>query len=189
MPISEANTPFLDRIYKQPPNHATVAQRQANLVEMGLTERNEGGRTRRFRFEEPTDKRPARLADNLDKIGELWQEWECGIAGGMPAKSFRDDTKRLCSSDKKKFSRRKPIYQLLESVIVYKKCVPAEAFRLVESHLGKHKMGKLAKLIRDHVSGGTMPPALFVRSCQFGLKQCTPPSRSSRRPDPGCYTP
>ena len=164
--ISEDNTPFLDRICKQPPNHATVAQRQANLVEMGLTERNEGGRTRRFRFEEPTDKRPARLADNLDKIGELWQEWECGIAGDTPAKSFRDDTKRLCSSDKKKFSRRKPIHQLLESWTVHKRCVPAEASGLTETHLGKLKMGQMAKLIGEHVEGGTMPPCFVCEELQ-----------------------
>ena len=155
-----------------------------------MTERTDGaGRTRRFRFDAPSDNRPARLADNLDKLGELWQEWEHGVCGNAPAKSFRSDTSKLCKKDKQKFSRRKPIYQLLESLTVCKKCVPAEAFRLVESHLGKHKMGKLAKLIRDHVSGGTMPPALFVRSYQFGLKQYTPPSRSSRRPDPGYYTP
>ena len=170
MPVAAANSLFLSRIYRQPPNHATVAQQQANLVEMGMTERtDERGRTRRFRFDEPTDNRPAALADNLDKIGELWQEWEHGIAGNMPAKSFRDDTKKLCSKDKKKFSRRKPIYQLLESLIVYKKCVPAEAFRLVERHLGKLKMGKLATLIRTHVEAHTVPPALKVPNCKFDL--------------------
>ena len=171
MPVVAANSLFLSRICRQPPNHATVAQRQANLVEMGMTERtDERGRTRRFRFDEPTDNRPAALCDNLDKIGELWQEWEHGIAGNMPAKSFRDDTKKLCSKDKKKFSRRKPIYQLLESLIVYKKCVPAEAFRLIETHLGKLKMGQMAKLIREHVEGGTMPPALFVRNYKYELR-------------------
>ena len=87
------------------------------------------------------------------------------VHSGLPAPS-----KKLCSKDKKKFSRRKPIYQLLESLIVYKKCVPAEAFRLIETHLGKLKMGQMAKLIREHVEGGTMPPALFVRNYKYELR-------------------
>ena len=104
-------------------------------------------------------KRPARLHKDLWNLVEFWQKWE--FAGDLPAKSFRSDTKRHCSGDVNKCSRIQPIHLMLESLIVHKKCVPAEAFRLVESTFGKMTMGKLAKEIRHKVTAGT----LFLQMC------------------------
>ena len=137
---------------------------------MGVTERNVGGRVQTFRFTTPEDTRPARLQGGLRRIGELWQEWEHGIGGCLPAKTFRKDTSRLSSGDNNKFSRRKPVYLLLESLIHHKKCVPAEAFRLVEDAFGKLTMTKLGDEIRSGVNRGTLPPSLCVPTYKCDLQ-------------------
>ena len=123
---------------------------------MGLSERNVNGRTHHFRFAEPTDERPCRLADNLSNLGMFWQEWENGIGGNKPAKLWTDKERGSCS----KYSRRKPIYLLLQRTINIKKKLPAEAFRLIGIHFPGRSFGKIADEIRRRELNGTMPAVL-----------------------------
>ena len=143
---------IVSRIYVQPPNAATVEQRQAAMARRGLTERNVNGRTHHFRFAEPTDERPCRLADNLTNFGMFWQEWEFGIGGNKPAKLWTS-RERGCSTV---FSRRKPIYLLLNRTINIKGKMPAEAFRLMETHFPGRSYARIAEEIRRREKNGTM---------------------------------
>ena len=140
----------------QPPNCATTEQRQSALARQGISERNVGGRIQRFQFTEPTDDRPARLADNVNTYGKFWQEWECGIGGDKPAKLWTD-TERGSNST---FGRRRPIYLLLNRTINLHKRLPAEAFRLMEKHFGSKAFGKVAQEIRRRETHGFMPADL-----------------------------
>ena len=152
------------KIYQQPPNCATVDQRRAARARQGMGERvDERGRTTVFRFAEPTDQRPPRLDACLKNCGEFWQEWKCGIAGNLPARlwnkeqtSARNNKVFAC-----KYSRRKPIYLMLQRLIVDKGHIEAEAFRLMEKHFPS-RMGvlKIGKEIRHREENCTMHPEL-----------------------------
>ena len=136
----------------QPPNCATTEQRQAALARQGISERNVGGRIQRFQFTEPTDDRPARLADNVNTHGKFWQEWEYGIGGNKPAKLWTD-TERGSNS---KYGRRRPIYLILNRSIHLHKRLPSEAFRLLEDHFGNKNFGKIAQEIKTRELNGTL---------------------------------
>ena len=171
------------RIYKQAPNAATVGQRQENLVELGLTERNVNGRVQTFRFDVATDARPAKLSANPRSVGVLWQEWEFGVGGNLPAKALHHDkkaSKKLVAGDRNKLSRRLPIYLLLDSLIRFKKCVPAEAFRLVEKHFPKMNLTKMSGEVRRRAMAGTLPDEIRVHGYKFDLHP--PTTRPRFRP-------
>ena len=115
------------------------------MARLGLTERQDArGRRRVFRFAEPTDDRPLLLAPNLKRVGECWQEWEYGIGGNRPAKLWKREERSSSSM----FSRRKPIYLLLDRLINIKKKLPAEAFRMLEDHFNGCNLTKMANEIR-----------------------------------------
>ena len=162
---SAANTTSF-RIYKQAPNAATVDQRQAQLVELGLTERNVNGRVQTFRFDNANHSKPAKLSTNCRSLGVAWQEWEFGIGGNLPAKLLHRDkglAKKMVQGDRSKLSRRLPIFLLLESLIRFKGCMPAEAFRRVEKEFPRMTMGGLAVEVRRRGPAGT----LRLRCCMF----------------------
>ena len=122
---------FYCRVYRQPPNCATPAQRQTALAREGLAERlTEAGRTATFRFAEPTDERPCLLAGNVKSYGMFWQEWIHGIAGNKPARLWE----RVERGHNSTFSKRKPICLLLDRMVHYGKKSPPEAFRVLEMH-------------------------------------------------------
>ena len=173
-----ASNPLLSfSIYVQPPNAATVPQRQAGLAQLGLAERQDArGRRRVFRFAEPGDTRPARLADNLRNVGTVWQEWEHGIGGNLPAKLWKEEHTAK-SPHASRYSRRKPIYLLLDRLINIKKKLPAEAFRLVEKHFSGVSMTKLGKEIRRRELNGTLHADLADRHHPLQLQ----PTRYKRR--------
>ena len=171
MPNIASNPLLAFSIYVQPPNAATVPQRQAGLARLGLAERQDArGRRRVFRFAEPGDTRPARLADNLRNVGTVWTEWEYGVAGNLPAKLWKEEHTAK-SPHASRYSRRKPIYLLLDRLINIKKKLPAEAFRLVEKHFSGISMTKLADEIRRRERNGTMHPDLADRRHPLQLKQ------------------
>ena len=162
-------TCVLVRVYKQPPNCAPERERQEALAEHGLAERRDArGRTTVFQFREPMDMRPLKVANNVRTVGMIWQEWEHGIGGNMPAKLFPDKNK---GEDTFKYSRRLPIYLLLERTINIKKKLPAEAFRLIELHFPNMSMGKLATEIKNRELAGTMPEALADPLHPLALKR------------------
>ena len=161
-------------VYKQPPNCAPPGERQANLAELGLTERTNGrGRTSVIQFGEPRDTRPLKVADNVRSVGMIWQEWQHGIGGNMPARLFPTKNK---GEDTFKYSRRLPIYLLLDRLINIKKKVPAEAFRLIEDYFPNMSMGKLATEIKKREWNGTMPEPLAGPHHPLALKR-KPPKR------------
>ena len=109
-----------------------------------------------FRFAEPTDNRPAKLAPNLKSVGLFWKEWGKGIAGNKPAKLF-DEKERGSDSN---YSRRKPIYLLLERTINVGKKNQSEAFRLIEEHFSGVPMTKVTAAIREREFNGTLHRSL-----------------------------
>ena len=131
------------------------------MVQQGLSERMVNGRRQVFRFESPQQTQPAKLADGLRNLGEYWHEWKHGIGGNQPARNFMDgNTKQLAANDRNRFSRRKPIYQLLELLVTHKKLVPAAAFKLVKDHWPKTTMTDLADEITRKALDGTLPVAM-----------------------------
>lgn len=125
------------------------------MARQGLVQRSRGGAVQRFA--RPVDSRPAKLAPNVKGLGELWQEWEHGIAGSKPAKEWTKNETAGNSS----YSRRLPVWLLLERLIVSKKKLPAEAFRLLELFYGERtSITKMGVLIRKQELNGSMPPAL-----------------------------
>ena len=147
------------------------------MATQGLTERVDGqGRTRVFRFAEPSDCRPAKLA-KVRRLGDYWQEWEHGIGGNKPAKEWTSSESKANST----YSRRLPIYLLLQRLIHRKKKLPAEAFRLVTQAFGNDtSLGKVSEAIRIHEENGTMPMALADRSNPLALSK----KRKRRNMDP-----
>ena len=127
-----------------------------------------------FRFASPADTRPCVLAKNLTNYGMFWQEWEHGIAGNKAAKLWEPEDCNGSST----YSRRKPIYLLLDRTIHVKGKLPAEAFRLMEIHFGARRFGAAAELIRQHERNGTMPQELACRSHPLNLQ---PPRRKRSR--------
>ena len=123
------------------------------MAAQGLTERRDArGRTNVFRFAAPTDDRPVKLADNLRTLGEIWQEWEVGIAGNKPAKLWtKAESGKNCT-----YSRRSPLYYLLDRLVHQKNWLPAEAFRRLQDDFPGYSMGKLAKIIRRRELDGTL---------------------------------
>ena len=69
-----------------------------------------------FWFADPEDSQPLRLAHNLRKLDNYWQEWDVGIGGRSPAKLWKDGSS---SPDASKYSRRKPIYLFLDRFIAF----------------------------------------------------------------------
>lgn len=167
----------LARLYRQPPNCATPQQRQQALARVGVGEfQDDDGRTRRYRLERQPDQRPENLAGSLKCIADFWQEWEYGIAGNKPAKLFTN------TAQNSKYSRRLPIYKLLERLIKVGGKLPATAFDMVESYYAGMGFTKMAKLIRKQESDGTLPPTLADRSHPLGLNNNR---NRGRRLDPG----
>ena len=162
-------TPPFCSLYVQPPNVAGVDQRREALARQGIGERNVGGRIRRFEFAEPSDDRPCRLADNLTNCGMFWQEWECGIGGDKPAKLWTDSERGSSS----KYSRRKPIYLLLQRTINIKGKMPAEAFRLLGTHFPGRSFSKIAEDIRSRELHGTMHAELADPLNPLPLRRAT----------------
>ena len=138
----------------------------------GLNEVNVNGRRKLFKFDDPQDTRPARLASNLKGFGEYCEEWRNGIGGNLPAKNFVGNTGVLGDNDRSRFSRRLPIYQLLESLVTYKQLVPAAAFRLLEKNFHKWTMTRLSKHVREHGPAGTLPTELRVPNFKWELQAC-----------------
>ena len=172
----------LNRIYIQAPNAATQKQRQANLAEDGLTERTVAGRTRVFRFDDPRDTRPARLGDNLRRVSDYWQEWNDGLGGCLPAKTyFHEGTDKLSKNDKKKFSMRKPVYLLLESLVRFKKCNPSEAFRRGEKHFPRVRMVQLESEIRKKGPAGQLHEDLRVDHLKWDFQPPNNPRGRKRK--------
>ena len=60
-------------------------------------------------------------------MGTVWQEWEHGIGGNLPAKLWKEQH----TTGNSRYSRRKPIYLLLDRLINVKKKLPAEVFRVI----------------------------------------------------------
>ena len=178
MPIIASNTtvlPLFDRVYKQAPNCAPPAERQENFARIGLTERQDDrGRTRVFRFATAEDPRPLKLAENLRNVGSIWKEWDEGINNCKPAKLWKPH-ERASSS---KFSRRKPIYLLLDRLVNVMGKLPAEAFRLVELYFPSKNMGVVADSIRKLELEGNMPTALCHPHHKLDLQ---PPKKRRRR--------
>jgi Transcriptional activator of glycolytic enzymes len=148
---------------------------------MGLAERQDKrGRTTVFRFANAMDDpRPPRLADNLKSVGQFWQEWEHGIAGNLPAKLWTEaHTSNRKNEHAFKFSRRKPIYLLLDRLINIKKKLPAEAFRLIEDHFSGLSMTQLGKRIRSQEQDGTLHPDLADRHHPLQLQ---PPTKRRKK--------
>ena len=129
-----------------------------------------------FQFREPMDMRPCKVAANVRTVGMMWQEWEHGIGGNMPAKMLGDKNK---GEDTFKFSRRLPIYLLLERTIHVKRKLPAEAFRLIELHFPNMSMGKLATEIKKRELDGIMPEALADQLHPLALKKKPTQKRAS----------
>jgi Transcriptional activator of glycolytic enzymes len=143
---------------------ATPRQRQEALARQGLTERRNGnGATEVFRFANPEDTRPTVLQDNLRSVGDLWQEWEHGIAGAKPAKEWKPHE----TSGNDKYSTRRPIWDVLDCLVPEKGKLPAEAFRIIGLHYPQYmrSMTKLGKAIRDDANAEpcTLHPDLRPR--------------------------
>ena len=127
------------------------------MAREGLAERlTEAGRTATFRFAEPTDERPCILAGNVKSYGMFWQEWIHGIAGNKPARLWGREERGQNS----KFSKRKPIYLLLDRMVHYGKKSPPEAFRVLEMHFPGKNFGTIAEEIRKRELNGTLHPDL-----------------------------
>ena len=101
------------------------------------------------------------------------------FGGNLPAKLWKEQHTRNCSM----YSRRKPIYLLLDRLINGKKKLPAEAFRLIENHFGGVKMTKLGEEIRKREQNGTLHNDLADRLHPLQLQ--APRPRKKRRTDGG----
>ena len=113
-----------------------------------------------------SDEHPCVLAPNLRSVGMLWQEWEYGIAGAKPAKLWSKEER----SSNSMFSRRKPIYLILDRLINVKKKLPAEAFRMLEDHFPRCTMTKMADEIRARELNGTLHEDLVAQHHRLDLQ-------------------
>ena len=116
------------------------------------------------------------LQSNLRDLGSIWHEWEKGINNSLPAKLWNEKQ----TSNNSKCSRRKPIYLSLDSLINHKGMLPSTAFKLVEKHFGKLKMGQLGDEIRRRISNGTLPEELVVRHYKLDLRKSAPGRKRPR---------
>ena len=136
---------------------APPRQRQENLAREGYEEVTlPNGRRQVQRFTRREGERPAKLA-KYKTVALCWQEYMYGIGGNKPAKDFTPQESGRVST----YSRRRPLYQLLASLVRAGKA-PSTAIRLVDDQYPGWALLDIAKDVRKRTLNGTLHQSLCV---------------------------
>ncbi|CAB9528355.1 hypothetical protein SEMRO_2206_G319030.1 [Seminavis robusta] len=103
--------------------------------------------------------RPAKLA-KYRTVGSAWQEWMHGIGGNKPAKNFTADDIRACKST---YSRRKPLWTLMATLVNAQKA-PAWVIFKIEEHYKGSVLNITAAIKQDTIMGSLHEDLCIVRA-------------------------